>query len=71
MRVRRRDVRVRHGPHLIADCYCRDCRKASGGAFATFFGVAEDDFTLLSGRPKPFHDWIRPQDLPQFDSMPS
>jgi hypothetical protein len=42
-------------PTFIADCYCSDCRKASGGAFATFFGVPENDFTLLSGKPKPFH----------------
>ena len=41
-------------PTFIADCYCRDCRKASGGAFATFLGVPEGDFTLLSGQPKPF-----------------
>ena len=57
-------------PTFIADCYCRDCQKASGGAFATFFGVAEDDFTLLSGKPKPFHyvaesgQGARPQLLP-------
>ena len=42
-------------PSFIADCYCKDCRKASGGAFATFFGVPEDDFALLSGQPKSFH----------------
>jgi hypothetical protein len=42
-------------PTFIADCYCKDCQKASGGAFATFFGVPEDDFTLLSGQPKAFH----------------
>ena len=27
----------------------------TGGATATFFGVPEDDFTLLSGKPKSFH----------------
>jgi hypothetical protein len=42
-------------PTFIADCYCKDCQKASGGAMATFFGVPENDFTLLSGHPKPFH----------------
>ncbi|RFU49642.1 GFA family protein [Paraburkholderia sp. DHOC27] len=42
-------------PTFIADCYCKDCQKSSGGAMATFFGIPEDDFTLLSGHPKAFH----------------
>jgi hypothetical protein len=42
-------------PTFIADCYCKDCQKASGGAFATFFAVPEEDFTLLSGQTKRFH----------------
>ena len=42
-------------PAFIADCYCKDCQKSSGGAMATFFGVPEDDFTLISGEPKSFH----------------
>jgi hypothetical protein len=42
-------------PTFIADCYCKDCQKSSGGAMATFFGVPEDDFALLSGHPKAFH----------------
>jgi len=42
-------------PSFIADCYCKDCQKSSGGAMATFFGVPEDDFTLISGTPKSFH----------------
>ena len=42
-------------PTFIADCYCKDCQKSSGGAMATFFGVPEDDFTLISGQPKSFH----------------
>ena len=41
-------------PGLIADCYCKDCQKSSGGAMATFFGIPKDDFTLISGRPKSF-----------------
>ncbi len=41
-------------PTFVADCYCKDCQKASGGAMATFFGVPQDDFTLLSGNPKSF-----------------
>jgi hypothetical protein len=42
-------------PQFIANCHCRDCKRASGGEMATFFGVPESDFTLLSGSPKPFH----------------
>lgn len=41
-------------PDFIADCYCLDCRKASGGVMATWFGVPETDFTLTSGEPKAF-----------------
>lgn len=115
-------------PTFVADCYCRDCQRASGGAMATFFGVPQDDFTLFSGNPKSFlyvaesgkklkrnfcpdcgarlftsdletfpgtifimlgslddaehitpvlemftkrrHPWIKPQDFPQYPSMP-
>lgn len=42
-------------PDFIAVCHCRDCKKASGGEAATFFGVPEDDFTLTSGTPRAFH----------------
>jgi hypothetical protein len=42
-------------PTFIADCYCKDCQNASGGAMATFFGVPEDDFTLIEGKTKSFH----------------
>jgi hypothetical protein len=42
-------------PTFIADCYCKDCQKSSGGVMATFFGVPWDDFTLFSGEPKSFH----------------
>ncbi|WP_199272370.1 GFA family protein [Paraburkholderia acidisoli] len=42
-------------PTFIADCYCKDCQKAGGGAMATFFAIPESDFTLLSGTPKAFH----------------
>jgi hypothetical protein len=41
-------------PTFVATCHCLDCKKASGGEAATFFGVPEDDFTLLSGNPKGF-----------------
>lgn len=42
-------------PSFIADCYCKDCRRSSGGAMATFFGVPQDDFTLIRGTAKSFH----------------
>jgi hypothetical protein len=42
-------------PAFIANCHCLDCKKASGGEMATFFGVRQDDFTLISGTPKAFH----------------
>ena len=42
-------------PTFIANCHCNDCKRASGGEMATFFGVPEDDFILLSGAPKAFH----------------
>jgi hypothetical protein len=42
-------------PTFIANCHCKDCKRASGGEMATFFAVPADDFTLLSGTPKAFH----------------
>lgn len=39
-------------PDFVANCHCGDCKRASGGEMATFFGVPEDDFTLFSGTPK-------------------
>ncbi|HTJ63097.1 MAG TPA: GFA family protein [Alphaproteobacteria bacterium] len=42
-------------PDFIAVCHCLDCKTASGGEAATFFGVPEADFTLISGQPKAFH----------------
>ena len=42
-------------PAFIANCHCLDCKKASGGEMATFFGVPADDFRLISGKPKSFH----------------
>jgi hypothetical protein len=37
-------------PDFVAVCHCLDCKKASGGEAATWFGVPEDDFTLTSGQ---------------------
>src|SRR5499427_10892324 len=42
-------------PTFVAVCHCFDCKKASGGEAATFFGVPENDFTLIRGEPKAFH----------------
>jgi hypothetical protein len=42
-------------PTFVAVCHCLDCKKASGGEAATFFGVPADDFTLTSGEPKAQH----------------
>ena len=42
-------------PDFVAVCHCLHCKKASGGEAATFFGVPEHDFTLLSGEPKAWH----------------
>lgn len=39
-------------PDFVANCHCLDCKRASGGEMATFFGVPQDDFSLLSGTPK-------------------
>jgi hypothetical protein len=33
-------------------CFCRDCQKATGGAFATVVGVPAAAFTLLAGKPQ-------------------
>jgi|SRR5579871_4512216 len=41
-------------PAFIAVCHCLDCKKASGGEAATWFGVPADDFAVLSGEPKAF-----------------
>jgi len=42
-------------PDFVASCHCLDCKKASGGEMATFFGVPQGDFTLISGKPKSHH----------------
>ena len=36
-------------PDFVAVCHCLDCKKASGGEAATWFGVPEDDFTVVRG----------------------
>lgn len=41
-------------PTFIAVCHCLDCKHASGGEAATFFGIPETDFTVFTGSPKGF-----------------
>lgn len=36
-------------PSFVAVCHCLDCKKASGGEAATWFGVPDDDVTLTRG----------------------
>jgi hypothetical protein len=42
-------------PDFIAMCHCLDCKKASGGEAAVFFGIPADDFTLDGGQLAGFH----------------
>jgi hypothetical protein len=37
-------------PTFIATCHCLDCKHASGGEAATWFGVPTSDFTLTAGQ---------------------
>lgn len=41
-------------PSFSALCHCLDCKRASGGEGAMWFGVATSDFQLASGTPKGF-----------------
>ena len=42
-------------PTFIAVCHCLDCKRASGGEAATFFGIPADDMTLTHGAPRSHH----------------
>jgi hypothetical protein len=42
-------------PDFVAMCHCLDCKKASGGEAAVFFGVPATDVTLTGGAVKAFH----------------
>ena len=42
-------------PDFVAVCHCLDCKKASGGEAATWFGVPADDFTVLTGSTEAFN----------------
>ncbi len=41
-------------PDFIAVCHCLDCKKASGGEAATWFGVPAGDFAVTSGAPQAY-----------------
>ena len=41
-------------PDFIALCHCLDCKKASGGEAAVWFGIPENDFTLTAGQVRAF-----------------
>jgi hypothetical protein len=41
-------------PAFVANCHCLDCKRASGGEMATFFGVPEGDFSV-TGKATAFH----------------
>ncbi len=43
-----------NSPAFVADCYCLDCQKSSGGVMASYFSVPESEFVLISGDPKGF-----------------
>ncbi len=41
-------------PDGVSVCHCTDCQSMSGTAFRTVVRVSEEDFTMLSGRPKTY-----------------
>ena len=41
-------------PERVRICHCTDCQTFSGSAFRLAVSVDEQDFTLLSGRPKTY-----------------
>lgn len=41
-------------PVMVANCFCRDCRAASGGAGSTVAVVAGDGFAVDQGSPSGF-----------------
>lgn len=42
-------------PDFIAMCHCLDCKKASGGEAAVFFGIPANDFSVTRGEVRAFH----------------
>ena len=41
-------------PARVYICHCTDCQSITGSAFRWAVSVAEDDFTILSGKPKTY-----------------
>ena len=41
-------------PEAVYLCHCSDCQSISGGAFRWAVPVAEENFKLLSGKPKTY-----------------
>ena len=39
-------------PVFMAYCHCRDCQRASGGAFSPMLAVPAASVTLLQGKPR-------------------
>ncbi len=48
------EVELDAEPGFIATCHCLDCKKASGGEAATFFGIPEGSLKLVKGAVKAF-----------------
>jgi hypothetical protein len=48
------ELEMQSHPGFIAVCHCLDCKKASGGEAAVFFGVPESEFKLTGGETVPF-----------------
>jgi len=41
-------------PKWVAHCHCRDCRRTTGTAMATYAGFAADQFAYSAGGPRGF-----------------
>jgi hypothetical protein len=41
-------------PAAVSFCYCRDCQKASGGAFCNYAVVPVEKVKLVHGQPKSY-----------------
>jgi hypothetical protein len=45
---------TRGAPRFVANCHCRDCRKATGAAFSTWVGFSNDRLRWLTELPAYF-----------------
>ena len=41
-------------PQFVAQCYCRDCQKATGTGHTTIVGIQSTDFALTNGTPRTY-----------------